>query len=95
MDLVDMIGDDIDRAGPWFHRIVHAVSGMAGTPEHHCATFGPAQFGVGDVAFRARNDQGLGEAEHVNEEPDRRRCVVVAQGGPDGGSRCFSHGFQS
>jgi len=75
------IGDDIDRAGPRASSRRVRRQRMAGTPQHHCTTFGPAQFAWALGALRRGDDQGLGEAEHVDKEPDCRRCVRVAQGG--------------
>src|SRR5262249_62320678 len=58
--------------------------------EHHAAAGRPGEFGVVDAISLAVND-GLLEAERVDEEPDEGAAVARAEGGPHLRWRCRCH----
>jgi hypothetical protein len=87
-DAVDAHGDA--ASGAWAHQQL-AVVGLLGRAEHYHAV-AERELGMLDGAALAFVDRHLLEAEGPAEKRDRRRRVLVLQGGNDGCGRLFGDG---
>lgn len=91
---VGLIGDDVDRVqAGWDPRELPCAFDVRA--EHDAAAFGPAQFGVVDVAaVVALDHQRLLEAEGIDQELDFGDGVRATECRPNGGCRCVRHAFR-